>query len=140
MDISKLLTGICVFLLLICIVFCTTALVSLRNAVEESEDLQVEAQALIFEINGCLDQLEKPLKELSGNQPDTSVNVTIPNDTFCLRSVDGILCIYTADGELVQRLDVDVRTLPKKEREMLSVGISCSSWKELMTLVQDYTQ
>ena len=140
MDISKLLTGICVFLLLICIVFCTTALVSLRNAVEESKELQSEAQDLIFEMNGCLDQLEKPLKELATDRQDTSVDATVPQDAYCLRQSDGILCIYTADGELVQCLDVDVQTLPQHDREMLNAGISCATWQELMTLVQDYTQ
>jgi len=139
-DISKLLTGICVTLLIICIVFCTTALVSLRNAVAESEELQTEAQGLVFDLNSCLSQLEKPLKELTSNREDTAVEVGASPMSFCLREDGGTLCVYTAEGFLVQRLDVNVSTLPKKDRELLVVGISCATWQEMATLIQDYEQ
>ena len=115
MDTAKLLTGICAFLLFICIVFCTTALVSLRNAVDESKALQEQAQNLADEMNGCLDQLEEPLQALASGDADTTVNATVEQNMFCLRQSDGLLCVYTADDVLVKCLDVNVMTLPKEE-------------------------
>lgn len=138
MDTGKLLTGICVFLLFICIVFCTTALVSLRNAVDESKALQVEAQGLALEMNACLEKLEEPLQALSSSEADTSVNATVKQDTFCLRQSNDLLCVYTADDVLIKCLDINVMTLPKVERELLRTGILCDSWQEVMELIQDY--
>ncbi len=138
MDISKLLTGVCVFLLLICIVFCTTALVALRNAVAESETLQFRSQLLAEELDDCIEQLEKPLKELTKKE-DTSVSVTVVSESYVLRECNGVLCVYTSGGELVQRLDAEVESLPTKERELLRAGISRDSWKEMASLIQDYS-
>lgn len=139
MDISKLLTGICVFLLLICIVFCTTALVSLRNAVAESDALQIKAQDLNLQMQKSLEKLERPLQDLSKDPPDTAVDVSLSKGEFCLRQQNGFLCVYTAEGELIQVLDVSVQTLPKNERALLQTGIKCDSWQEVMSLIQDLT-
>ena len=139
MDISKLLTGICVFLLLICIVFCTTALVSLRNAVAESDALQIKAQDLNLQMQKSLEKLERPLQDLSKDPPDTPVDAPLSKEEFFLRGQDGILCVYTAEGELIQTLDVSVQTLPKNERALLQAGIKCDSWQEVMSWIQDLT-
>ena len=139
MDISKLLTGLCVFLLFICIVFSTTALVSLRNAVDESKALQEEVQSLAIEMNGCLEKLEEPLQSLAKDSPDTAVDASLSKEEFCLREQNGSLCIYTAEGDLIDVLDVSVKTLPKNERTLLQAGIKCDSWQEVINLIQDLT-
>lgn len=139
MEISKLLTAVCIFLLLICTVFCTTALVSLRNAIAEHDTLQQKASDLISDMDACLLRLEGSNRFSEQEAGDASVNASLPQSSFCLRESNGFLCIYTADGELIECLNIPTATLPQSERERLATGISCADWQELIRRLQDYT-
>ena len=141
MDISKILMLVCSFVLIVCLTLCITTLVVLRNAVAENNSVQENAAALVNDLNGCVEELNEVISskedsvEVSAN-PDTSAGA---DDTFYLREINGNIGIYTSDGYLIKLLDVSVETLPSADREALSQGISASSWKELLSLIEDYT-
>lgn len=131
MDTSKILLILCCFILIVCFTFCISTLTVLRNTVDESRAVQTEAAELV-------DQMESLLSEYR----DSSIPVlgeTSNADRFVLRETDGRIGIFTIDGYLLHILDVAVDTLPANDRAALASGIPLSSWKELISWVQDYT-
>jgi len=48
------------------------------------------------------------------------------------------IAIYTSDGYLVKTLDLVVDTLPEADQSALREGISVSSWREVLALIQDF--
>ncbi|MBE6552740.1 MAG: hypothetical protein E7666_00195 [Ruminococcaceae bacterium] len=131
MDASKILLILCCFILIVCFTFCISTLTVLRNTVDESRAVQTEAAELV-------DQMESLLSEYR----DSSIPVlgeTSDADRFVLRETDGRIGIFTIDGYLLHILDVAVDTLPANDRAALASGIPLSSWKELISWVQDYT-
>ena len=137
MDSTRIILMLCVFLLSICLVFSISALMVLRNAVEEADRVRVDAKGLLDDFQSSL----KKQEESTGGQesPDPSISVDVLYDTFCMRESGGKIAIYTSEGYLVRILDVSVDTLPEADRNALRTGITVSSWKELLALIQDYT-
>ncbi len=136
MDFPRIALILCVFLLAVCLVFSISALTVLRNAVSEADQVRKEAQELLADFEEQLREQE----ELNGQDPaDPSIPVDVLYDNFCMRESGGRIAIYTSDGYLVRILDVMVDTLPESDRKALQDGISVSSWKELLALIQDYT-
>ena len=138
MDFSRFFVILCAFLLLICLTFSITALVALRNVVSENKALQAETVLLI----------EQMKQNESGKNESISVSAK-PNETtdtaqsqtrYCLKSVCGILGIYTEQGEPVKMLDTEVSLLPMADRMNLEAGIYVNTWKEMLALIQDYTE
>ena len=136
MDMAKLFTVICMFLLIVCLVFSITSLVSLRNALAENDLLQAEAEALNARLDDCVDQLNQQLKE---HFLPTSATPTMNEPTLLVREINGIVGVYTQDGELLYSVELSSLTLPPAEREALANGIEVHGWKELLALVRDYT-
>lgn len=137
MDLSRFFTVLCTFLLLICLTFSITALVSLRNVIAENRVLQNETMVL----------LEK-LKEV-GIENKESVSVSTDKDPptvekpmaygYCMKAVSGIIGIFTPEGEPIRTLNTNVSLLPSSDREALKKGIFVETWKEMLELIQDYT-
>lgn len=137
MDIPKILTVICGFLLIVCLVFSITALTSLRHAIDETDALKTSANAILRRLDGYVETLENP-------QTEDSIPTVAPEDGhaksgYCIRTVGKKIGIYTADGALIQLLDVNPDTLPTAEREALQNGITVHSWQEMLSLLADYT-
>lgn len=49
------------------------------------------------------------------------------------------LAIYTKDNSLIKLLPFDISSLPQTERELLSLGMECNSWQEVISLIEDLT-
>lgn len=140
MDTSKIFTVICSFVLVVCLVLSITTLVVLRNAVEENDVLQQNAQTLVNTLDDCVNALnETSAKESSVPTSAGTEETDVLYDAFCVREVNGKIGIYTSDGYLIRLLDVQVETLPEADREALSKGICVNSWRELISMIQDYT-
>lgn len=138
MDITKLFTILCAFLLIVCLTLSITCLVVMRNAVDETSAWQGRAEVLVAELGGCVAAMK---------ETDTQdIPVIAPNEEekeetkprYCLRLAKDTLAIYDADGYLIKQLKVPASLLPAKEREKLLAGVWVTSWEELERLVQDY--
>ena len=138
MDITKIFAILCGFLLIICLTLSITCLVVMRNAVEETTVWQDRAEALVNELDGCVEAMK--------NIEEEDVPVLAPeedaksetNTRYCLRLNGDSIGIYDADGFLIERLQTNPILLPAKERELLSDGIWVESWKDLQKLIQNY--
>ena len=139
MDISKLLSILCCFILTVCLTLCISTLVVLRNAIDENSAVNGEAEALVDKLDGCIDELNEAItqKDSVSASVDTDTDVNIEGGFF-LRESNGVIGVYTTDGTLLHLLDVSVNTLPSADREALKKGIKVSSWRELISLIQDY--
>ena len=116
--------------------FAITALTSLRNAVAETGQVREEAQAMLEELDDRL--RAQPTGSVDNPEPDDARQVGILYDQFCVRESGGLVAVYTASGELVRRTDIPVSALPKSDREALQEGIRFTSWKEVLSLLQDW--
>ncbi len=138
MDITKIFAILCGFLLIICLTLSITCLVVMRNAVEETSVWQGRAEALVNELDGCVQAMKDIENEdvpvLAPDQTDKSEKKM----RYCLRMEGDSLDVYDADGYLIKRLEMRVSLLPPKERERLTAGIWAESWAEMQILVQDY--
>ncbi len=124
MDLTKLFLILCVVLLCVSMILCFSTylfvhqswiLVSSEKVLEESDPTQ-----------------SLPIPD------DTPTDILVQN--FCVRETGGRIAIYTGDGYLVRYLDVEVSLLPTEDQEALKKGITLSSWKELLALIEDYTE
>ena len=138
MDITKIFAILCGFLLIICLTLSITCLVVMRNAVEETAVWQDRAEALVNELDGCVEAMK--------NIEEEDVPVLAPeedaksetNTRYCLRLNGDSIGISDADGFLIERLQTNPILLPAKERELLSDGIWVESWKDMQELAQNY--
>ena len=108
-----------------------------------------------FKANSSISKLEQTISSLeakidglsvlvSADQNETEENIekeetTSPENKYLIKEYKGIVAIFTAEGELLRELDVYVKTLPEKDRSMLSYGIKVKDDIELYSLIQDYT-
>ncbi len=136
MDISRIISVMCVFLLAVCLILSITALTVLRNTVDESTRACMEVQGFLesLEENQSVNE-EPPETEV---EVDNSIPVDVLSDRFCMREINGKIAIYTSDGYLVRLLDISVETLPHADQQALQQGIEVSSWKEILALIQDF--
>lgn len=137
MNRTRVILILCVFLLCVCLVFAVTALTSLRNAVAETGRVRRDAQAMLNTIEDVLRQ-EPTEADDEPQAPDDAQPVGVLYDRFCVRESQGLVAVYTESGELVRLTDICVDTLPDADREALRQGIRFHSWKEVLTLLQDW--
>ena len=142
MDMSKIFTVICCFILIVCLTLCISTLVVLRNSIAENEAVQNDALELVQNLDASLENMNQTLKE-----HDESISVSVDDDrpviqleSFVIRQINGKIGVYTSDGILLRVLDISLDMLPRRDREMLTEGITVGSLKELMALIQDYTE
>ena len=140
MDTSKLFSILSAFLLLICMTFSITALVVLRNTVDETDIRLDTAGALLRDLNTSIEELKEygPSISASADAEKDEVDADILYHRFTIRETDGKIGIYSADGYLIRVIETDISTLPRAEREALIAGITVDSWKELFERIQDY--
>lgn len=136
MDISKVFAVICAFILIVCLVLCVTTLVVLRNAVDENEAVQCNANALVKELDQAIDRLILP--ETEPPKQDTEANATVATG-YIAGVYQGKLAIYTSEGELLCCTPIDVSLLPASEQSALQIGIPIKDLSDLIGLMHDYT-
>lgn len=135
MDISRIISVTCVFLLAVCLILSITALTVLRNAVDESTQACMEVQYFLESLEDQQMNDEPPQTDV---EVDNSIPVDVLSNRFCMREINGKIAIYTSDGYLVRLLDISVETLPHADQQALQQGIEVSSWKEILALIQDF--
>ena len=140
MDISKLFSILSAFLLLICMTFSITALVVLRNTVNETDVWLDAAGKLLADLNASVERLKDydPSISVSADADKEETDVDILYHRFTIRETGGKIGVYTPEGYLIRTIEIDVSTLPRTEREALIAGITVDSWKELFERIQDY--
>ena len=140
MDTSKILMILCCFILIVCLTLCISTLVVLRNAIDEHGEVQSSAEALVGALDECLSDLTESTDKDDSISASADANKSNAEKMrFVVRELDGKIGIYTADGQLLKKIDVSVSLFPKADREALAKGIEVGSWQELITLIQDYT-
>ncbi|MDY3864042.1 MAG: hypothetical protein SOZ51_08055 [Eubacteriales bacterium] len=91
-----------------------------------------------------LDDMEDVLRQARTDpqkQPQDSRDarqVGVLYDRFCIRESNGRVAVYTESGELVRLTDIPTATLPRSDRDALRNGIRFTSWKEVLSLLQDW--
>ena len=58
---------------------------------------------------------------------------------YVVKSHKGKIGIFSSDGDLIQIIDVYIKTLPIADREMLEEGIDIDNVDELRDIIEDYT-
>ena len=58
---------------------------------------------------------------------------------YCVKEQDGIIGVYDSSNELMYTVEVYVKTLPAKDREILRKGIYADSYGEVLEILGDYT-
>ncbi|MBQ9131204.1 MAG: hypothetical protein IJX62_01860 [Clostridia bacterium] len=141
MDRPKLL-GICSTVsVLLCLFMTVVSLFFLQDLTEDSRLQRENLQLLVQEFESfAKDQNTSTNTDGSISTSTGAAGTTAESEStsFCIKAVNGKIGIYTADGYLVRLLDLDVATLPQRERQALEKGISMNSWQELLALLQDY--
>ena len=66
-----------------------------------------------------------------------SIEVEEPG-CFWVREHEGVIGVFDADGVLQYTVEVYVKTLPKKDRELLKNGIYAKDKSELLEILGDY--
>ena len=138
MDVTKIFAILCGFLLIICLTLSITCLVVMRNAVDETSMWQGRAEALVNELDGCVEAMkELENEDLPVLAPEENDNNEAPR-RYCLRLDGDILGVYDVDGFLIEQLKTQASLLPSSERQKLLSGVWVEDWKALQKLVQDY--
>lgn len=138
MDITKLFALLCGFLLIICLTLSITCLVVMRNAVEETSLWQTRAQALVNELDGCVQAMkEMETQDLPVIAPDTNEQEN-SHTRYRIRLDGDRIGVYDSDGYLIQHADLLATLLPPSERQRLQEGIWVDSWEKVGRLLQDY--
>ncbi len=73
---------------------------------------------------------------------DTIAGLALTEDeepVFILREHEGVIGVFDSSGVLTDLIDVQVRSLPEADRNMLAEGIYAFSKQELIALIEDYT-
>lgn len=143
MDLSRIISISCVFLLAICLILCICVTLFLHNTVKESTAACLEVQSLLERVNESAAPVQDSTEQTPNeHSKDTAVDNSIPTDVlyhqFCMRESGGRIAIYTSDGDLVKTLDQPVSMLPEADQAALREGISLSSWREVLALIQDF--
>ena len=77
----------------------------------------------------------------SPSECDTSITSESTNNeiSFIVKSHKGKIGIFSNNGDLIQIIDVYIKTLPIADREMLKEGIDIKNVDELRDIIEDYT-
>lgn len=137
MDVTKIFALLCGFLLIICLTLSITCLVVMRNAVEETSVWQGRAEALVNELDGCVEAMRNmEVEDVPALAPDETQKEDVAR--YCLRLDGDRLGVYDSEGYLIKSTQIRASLLPAKERERLASGIWVDSWTEAGLLLQDY--
>ena len=140
MDLSKFFAIIGCFLLIVCLTLSITTLTVLRNAIDENEQMQVNASALIDRLSTSVNQFDTAVNaQPSDPEWDGDLPTNASTERFCVREYNGKIAIYNTEGNMIHWLDTNVSLLPAKDREVLAAGIQVESVEGLIALIEDYS-
>ena len=135
MNISKLFTVICAFVLIVCLVLSITTLIVLRNAIAENQALQRRAEGLIGELDRSVSELAVYEKNEENTDLPTSAS---PNEHYVVSLWQDHVAVFSSAGELLYCSSLSALLLPPSERRLLEKGIQVETLSELIKLFTDY--
>ena len=87
----------------------------------------------------ALDRYEMLIKEIqSFDSKYVSIQVSEPDGCFWVREHEGVIGVFGIDGELEYTVEVYIKTLPEKDRQLLKNGIYAANREELLEILGDY--
>ena len=86
----------------------------------------------------ALDKYGAIIKEIDSITAKSVSVDTEEEQCFFVRAHDGIIGVFSTDGELEYTLEVYVKTLPETDRHLLEKGIFAKSKAELLEILADY--
>ncbi len=113
----------------------TEALARLDGLQDEQQtgseaDSQTDDQTQAEQTESASDSIAQPEAA-----PETDTSCVL----YTVREVGGRIGVFDATGALIRTLSVPVATLPRADREQLSVGITLGSEQELQALIEDFS-
>ena len=87
----------------------------------------------------AISKLESLSVSVMQNPDDTSEAVLDTGDCYLIKEHMGKIAVYDPTGEIMYTVEVYVKTLPAKDREMLKSGIFANSYGEVIEILGDYT-
>ena len=87
----------------------------------------------------ALDKYGSIIKEIEGlDSKYVSIQVNEYNGSFWVREHEGVIGVFGVDGELEYTVEVYIKTLPQRDRELLKNGIYAKDREELLEILGDY--
>ena len=87
----------------------------------------------------ALDKYGMLIKEIEGlDTKYVSIEVNDESSCFWVREHEGVIGVFGVDGELEYTVEVYIKTLPEKDRQLLKNGIYAASREELLEILGDY--
>ncbi len=139
MDASKIMLAVSALLLAVCLVLAISTLTSLRHAIAESKEVQMNTALAVESLGAYVAVLDQSTDKDASVEVSAGVSTDETKGGFVLRLCDGKVCVYTADGYLVKNVDIAPETLPPTVRKSLTEGISAEDWQSLLKLIEDLT-
>ena len=109
------------------------------------EIAQFKADRTISQLENTLGSLEAKIDGLSvlvsANKNDTQENknqTPSPDYKYLIKVQGSKVALFSSDGTLLREIEIPLRALPQKDRDMLSQGIKIKNDAELYSLIQDY--
>ncbi len=143
MDKIKIAVILFAFLFTVCTLLSVFSFLLVFTTAKQTELFTQSTEFFLQELSAKVVQQEDadkvpdaPVSE--DPKEDGEVEADILYNTFTVREANGKIGVYTEEGYLIRTLQVDVQTLPAADRTALSKGIELYSWRELISLIQDY--
>ncbi len=87
----------------------------------------------------ALDKYGTLIKEIqSFDSKYASIQISEPSGSFWVREHEGVIGVFGIDGELEYTVEVYIKTLPEKDRQLLKDGIFAKDKSELLEILGDY--
>ena len=105
------------------------------------EITEFRADTTISQLESTIGSLEAKIDGLSvlvsTNKVEANKN-TISDYKYLIKEQNGKVALFSSDGTLLREVEIPLRALPQKDREMLANGIKIKDDAELYSLIQDY--
>lgn len=85
------------------------------------------------------DRYETLIKEIQSlDSKYVSVQANETDQCFWVREHEGVIGVFGIDGELEYTVEVYIKTLPEKDRQLLKSGIFANNREKLLEILGDY--
>ena len=85
------------------------------------------------------EEVTLPVHQSPETQAPVEEATDAPVSLYLIAEHNGIIGLFDTSGALLRSVNVFVMTLPKADREALSVGIPASSWEEALTVLDRFS-
>lgn len=87
----------------------------------------------------ALDRYSFIIKELEAlDTSSTFAELEVSKKRYLVREHEGIIGVFSLNGELEYTVEIYVKTLPEKDRQLLKSGIYAQNREELLEILGDY--